>query len=174
MERLDDYNAYILGAIGAVTLFIFYILLKKDPEAPVPYNVTPPEQTKPGWKGEVLEEPSQKVRNFRMTIRNSSDCMIGVWLPSYPMLLSCDRRVSWPRKPLHLRRYRSCDRESKRRANTMVKNHILRAEKGAQDYAPVRQHKVRARASVVIELDSSSRIRKQLRASHVSTLVKRW
>ncbi|KAF2689379.1 ALDH-like protein [Lentithecium fluviatile CBS 122367] len=61
MEHLEGYNTYVLGAIGALTLGLFYILLRSDPEAPVPYNVTPPEQSQPGWKGEVLEEPSLKV-----------------------------------------------------------------------------------------------------------------
>lgn len=62
MEHLEEYNTYVLGAIGAVTLVAFYFLFRGDPEAAVPYNVTPPQQVKPGWKGEVLEEPSLKVR----------------------------------------------------------------------------------------------------------------
>jgi delta 1-pyrroline-5-carboxylate dehydrogenase len=61
MERLEDYNAYVVGIVGALTLSVFYLLLRSDPEAAVPYNVTPPQQSMPGWKGEVLEEPSLKV-----------------------------------------------------------------------------------------------------------------
>lgn len=61
MERFEDYNTYILGTIGAATIILFYFLLRSDPEAAVPYNVTPPEQIKPGWEGEVLEDPSMKV-----------------------------------------------------------------------------------------------------------------
>jgi hypothetical protein len=61
MERLEDYNVYILGIVGVVTLGLFYFLLRSDPGAAVPYDVTPPEQSKPGWKGEVLDEPTLKV-----------------------------------------------------------------------------------------------------------------
>lgn len=61
MDRLGEYNSYVLAAVGALTLTLFYFLFRADPEAAVPYNVTPPEQIRPGWKGEVLEEPSLKV-----------------------------------------------------------------------------------------------------------------
>ncbi|KAF2792407.1 aldehyde dehydrogenase-like protein [Melanomma pulvis-pyrius CBS 109.77] len=61
MERLEDYSSYILGVIGILTLALSYFLLRTDPEAAVPYAVTPPAQAQPGWKGEVLAEPSLKV-----------------------------------------------------------------------------------------------------------------
>ncbi|KAJ4297478.1 Meiotic Sister-Chromatid recombination aldehyde dehydrogenase [Kalmusia sp. IMI 367209] len=61
MERLEDYNPLLLYVIGVATLYLFYSLLRSDPEAAVPYHVTPPEQIKPGWKGEVLPELSMKV-----------------------------------------------------------------------------------------------------------------
>ena len=63
MERLEDHNTYVLGAISAISLVFFYLLFRTDPEAAVPYEVTPPEQVKPGWKGEILEEPSLKVKS---------------------------------------------------------------------------------------------------------------
>jgi hypothetical protein len=62
METLEDYQPYLLSCIGISTLVLFYLLFRKDPEAAIPYNVTPPEQSKPGWKGQVLEEPALKVR----------------------------------------------------------------------------------------------------------------
>jgi hypothetical protein len=61
MEHLEEYNTLVLGAIGTLTLFVFYFLFRGNPEAAVPYNVTPPKEAQPGWKGEVLEEPSLKV-----------------------------------------------------------------------------------------------------------------
>lgn len=61
MELLDDYNTYVLGTIGALTLAFFYFLLRSDPEAPVTYNVTPPAESQPGWTGEPLEELTLKV-----------------------------------------------------------------------------------------------------------------
>ncbi|KAF2872896.1 aldehyde dehydrogenase-like protein [Massariosphaeria phaeospora] len=61
MDRVQEYGTYLLGAIGAVSLLLFYSLFRADAQAAVPYEVSPPEQTKLGWKGEVLEEPSLKV-----------------------------------------------------------------------------------------------------------------
>lgn len=73
MEHLEGSEAYVLGAVGAATLIVLYLLLRSNPEAPVPYNVTPPEQVKPGWKGEVLETPSLKVRPLEMVGEISID-----------------------------------------------------------------------------------------------------
>ena len=61
MESLEAANIYILGAIGTATLLIFYFLFRTDVEAAVEYHVEPPVEARPGWKGEVLEEPSLKV-----------------------------------------------------------------------------------------------------------------
>lgn len=61
MEHLDEYNKLVLGYVGILTVIVFYVLFRSDPEAAVPYNVTPPNETQPGWKGELLEEPSLKV-----------------------------------------------------------------------------------------------------------------
>jgi len=73
MERFEDYNTFVLGAIGALTLGLCYILLRSDPEAAVPYNVAPPEPSKPGWKGEVLEEPTLKVFTTALHARSAID-----------------------------------------------------------------------------------------------------
>ena len=70
MERLKDFNLLVLGAIGTATLFCFYLLLKKDHDAPVSYNVTPPTQIQPGWKGEILKEPTLKVMPRLVGIRS--------------------------------------------------------------------------------------------------------
>lgn len=67
MERFDEYSAVVLAAVGAATLYFLYLLLRTDAEAPVPYNVAPPEQARPGWRGEVLQEPTLKVRKSRKT-----------------------------------------------------------------------------------------------------------
>lgn len=40
------------------------LFLYQDEEAPIPYVVPLPEQAKPGWTGEVLEQPSIKVPRF--------------------------------------------------------------------------------------------------------------
>jgi hypothetical protein len=58
---MDEHGAYVLAAVGAVTLCTLYLLLRTDVEAPVPYSVEPPEQARSGWKGEVLEQPTLKV-----------------------------------------------------------------------------------------------------------------
>jgi hypothetical protein len=62
MERFEDFNVLLLGAIGAVTSLCFYFLLRTNLEAPVPFHVTPPAQIQPGWKGEILNDLSLKVR----------------------------------------------------------------------------------------------------------------
>ncbi|KAK7179239.1 aldehyde dehydrogenase [Paraphaeosphaeria sporulosa] len=61
MERFEDHNPLLLYAVGVVTLYLFYRLFRTDPEAAVTYNVAPPGQVAPGWKGEVLQELSMKV-----------------------------------------------------------------------------------------------------------------
>jgi hypothetical protein len=61
MERVGEYNAFVLSGVGALTLVFFYLLFKKDDEAPVPYHVAPPAEAALEWKGEVLDEPSLKV-----------------------------------------------------------------------------------------------------------------
>jgi hypothetical protein len=61
MERVGEYNAFVLSGMGALTLVFFYLLFKKDVEAPVPYHVAPPAEAAREWKGEVLDEPSLKV-----------------------------------------------------------------------------------------------------------------
>lgn len=72
MDSLDEYSTYVLGVVGAATLYFVYLLLRTDVEAPVSYHVTPPEQIQPGRKGEVLQEPSLKVCIcFRNPIRSS-------------------------------------------------------------------------------------------------------
>jgi hypothetical protein len=61
MEHLDEYGVYVLGAVGAATLYFLYLLLRNDAEAPVPYSVAPPEQARPGWRGPFIQEPTLKV-----------------------------------------------------------------------------------------------------------------
>jgi hypothetical protein len=72
MEHLDEYSKLALGAIGVLTAIVFYVLFRSDPEAAVPYNVTPPNEAQPGWKGEVLEEPSLKVMSVVNEWQNPS------------------------------------------------------------------------------------------------------
>ncbi|KAF1997864.1 aldehyde dehydrogenase [Amniculicola lignicola CBS 123094] len=66
MDRLEEYNLYVLGAIGAATVLLLYFLLRTDAEVAVPYNVAPPDQATPGWKGDVLEKPSLKVSGSQL------------------------------------------------------------------------------------------------------------
>ncbi|KAJ4339417.1 Meiotic Sister-Chromatid recombination aldehyde dehydrogenase [Ascochyta clinopodiicola] len=60
MEHVNEYSGYVLGAVGAATLYFLYLLLRTDVEAPVPYSIAPPEQAQPGWRGVALQEPSLK------------------------------------------------------------------------------------------------------------------
>jgi hypothetical protein len=67
MERITarsegDFYTVLYGSLWVVALSVIWFFCRADPEKPVKYVVEPPEQAKPGWKGEVLETPSLKVR----------------------------------------------------------------------------------------------------------------
>ncbi|KAF1991571.1 aldehyde dehydrogenase [Aulographum hederae CBS 113979] len=61
LEQLEDLSLYITLAVGALTLFLLIKSSLPDPEAAVNYTVPVPEQCRPEWKGEILEEPSIKL-----------------------------------------------------------------------------------------------------------------
>ena len=63
----------IICASTLLTLVWFYgSLSASHHEAPVAYSVPVPEQCKPGWKGDILEEPRIKVR-YNRTPRTGAD-----------------------------------------------------------------------------------------------------
>jgi hypothetical protein len=62
MDAMDEHGVYMVAAVGAVTVCALYLLLRTDAEASVPYTIEPPEQARPGWKGDVLDKPTLKVR----------------------------------------------------------------------------------------------------------------
>jgi hypothetical protein len=74
MQDYEGHNPILLYVVGLVTLSLFYILFRRDPEAAVPYNVTPPEQIKSGWKGEVLDNLSMKVLSIGLLCAENIDC----------------------------------------------------------------------------------------------------
>jgi hypothetical protein len=53
----------VLFFLGLVAVYLFSRLFT-DPHAAVTYSVPEPEQLKPGWKGEIVSEPSLKVISF--------------------------------------------------------------------------------------------------------------
>ncbi|KAF1916843.1 Aldehyde/histidinol dehydrogenase [Ampelomyces quisqualis] len=66
MERITarsegDFYTVLYGSLWVVALSIIWFFCRADPEAPVKYTVEPPEEAKPGWKGELLEKPALKV-----------------------------------------------------------------------------------------------------------------
>lgn len=69
MEFLDTFSQQLSPLALGVSLVAFVIsfwflklVLSNDAEAAVDYTVPIPEQCKPGWKGEELEDPQIKVR----------------------------------------------------------------------------------------------------------------
>jgi len=48
-------------SIGFVFTIFNYTVLNDSAEQPITFNIPIPEQCKPDWKGEVLEEPSIRV-----------------------------------------------------------------------------------------------------------------
>ena len=66
MERItarsdNDFDVALYSCLWIAALSFIWILCRANPEAPVKYNVEPPEQAEPGWKGDVLEQPTLKV-----------------------------------------------------------------------------------------------------------------
>ena len=62
-QYLAPWSQVVGALISCVVIsYIFFRILRKDSERPIGYVVSIPEQCKPKWKGEILEEPSIKVR----------------------------------------------------------------------------------------------------------------
>jgi hypothetical protein len=49
-------------ALALLSISLYFILSHNDGEQPVPFVVPIPEQTRPGWHGEILDNPSIKAR----------------------------------------------------------------------------------------------------------------
>jgi hypothetical protein len=64
MDRFQESNAFIIVALSVLACLLSYYFLRSDAEAAIPYDVPPPKQAMPGWKGEVLEKPKLKVCVF--------------------------------------------------------------------------------------------------------------
>lgn len=64
MDAIDLQNGvhlFGLSMLCCLAIAIFAYCLAPDFEKPALYRVPVPEQCAPGWKGEVLENPSIKV-----------------------------------------------------------------------------------------------------------------
>jgi hypothetical protein len=53
----------VLAIVALISIYAFTTLFT-DPESAVDFDVPEPEQLRPDWKGEILENPSIKVRIF--------------------------------------------------------------------------------------------------------------
>lgn len=51
----------ICGATLTLIVTIYFTFLNNDDERPVSFTIPLPEQCKPGWKGEVLDDPKIKA-----------------------------------------------------------------------------------------------------------------
>ena len=58
----NDFNVVLYGSLWLAALAFIWVFARADPEDPMKYEVDPPEQAEPGWKGEVLEKPGLKVQ----------------------------------------------------------------------------------------------------------------
>lgn len=56
-----DFYTVLYGSLWVVALSAIWFFCRADPEKAAKYVVEPPEQAKPGWKGEVLEKTTLKV-----------------------------------------------------------------------------------------------------------------
>jgi len=114
-----DFYTVLYGSLWAVALSAIWFFCRADPEQPVNYVVEPPEQAKPGWKGEVLDKPSLKVHTNSARVRLLNSLRIGLWRLSNPMLRPRDRAITWAHQSLYRRWYRPRHCEGERRANQM-------------------------------------------------------
>ena len=62
--QLQHWIAFVVVVFLSIVAYSF--IHCDDNEQPVPFHVPLPEQSKPGWQGEILEKPSIKV-NRRST-----------------------------------------------------------------------------------------------------------
>lgn len=77
MEFLDQFSQHLSLLTLGVALIAFLlgfwflkIVVSNNVEAAVDYTVPIPEQCKPGWKGEELEDPQIKVH---LPLRSTND-----------------------------------------------------------------------------------------------------
>jgi len=64
----DQYgHVELLAAATALVAVVLTYLLTPGHEKAVEYEIAVPEQCKPGWEGEVLAEPSIKVRDTKQS-----------------------------------------------------------------------------------------------------------
>ena len=75
LEELPHYNGWVYGTLWGLCILIAY-LVRKDPEAAVPYTVDAPEQIEPGWKGEEVEQTTLKVL-YRPSVCPTSTCHLS-------------------------------------------------------------------------------------------------
>lgn len=57
----NDFAVVFYGTLWVAALSLIWFTCRADPEEPVKYVIDTPEQTKKGWKGQVLEKPQLKV-----------------------------------------------------------------------------------------------------------------
>lgn len=56
-----DVITLLCGATLTLLIIIYFTFLNNDDERPISFTIPLPEQCKPGWKGEVLEDPEIKA-----------------------------------------------------------------------------------------------------------------
>jgi hypothetical protein len=99
MERITarsdgDFYTVLYGSLWVAALSVIWFFCRADPEKAVKYAVEPPEQAKPGWKGEVLEKPALKVR---FEPKCTSICELTVH--RFPVPLSSNATLPQPDSP---------------------------------------------------------------------------
>jgi hypothetical protein len=62
LDLTYEWRLLTVVVLGVLSLLALRWVLISDPEAPVSYSLTVPEQCRDDWKGEILEEPSIRVR----------------------------------------------------------------------------------------------------------------
>jgi hypothetical protein len=66
----NDFNVILYGTLWIAALSFIWLTCRADPEEAVKYVVETLEQAKPGWKGEVLQEPGLKVHLEQLRVED--------------------------------------------------------------------------------------------------------
>jgi len=77
---LEHYNAIAVSVVAIVLATVVISNVRVRKWGGVPYTVPIPEQCKPGWEGEVLENPAITVwGNVRLNLLSPADCLEDSW-----------------------------------------------------------------------------------------------
>ena len=105
-EHVQSEHLIALIIVALLSTTIYFLVPHDDGEQPVHFIVPIPEQSKPDWQGEILENPSIKVQYIKVSTLlhiQTKWVSIGSRVKLNSMLLSSKWCFTWPCKSSHRR-----------------------------------------------------------------------